>query len=194
VNSSSMAKTILFWISIVLLGVMLWRLVSANGQATREAEPSYSEFVSKVDQGDVKEVTIYLSSNSYDLKGEYSKPPNTKFHLTVFKEAAPDLTKQLRDKAVLIKVTEAHSSDWLLILLNALPLIVLAGFVFFLMKQMQAGGNKALSFGKSRARLLTAGIDISEVRAGRKPGTRVLSVRDGACGIHTLLLERTARS
>ena len=46
----------------------------------------------------------------------------------------------------------------------------------------------------TRARLLTAGIDISEVRAGRKPGTRVLSVRDGACGIHTLLLERTARS
>jgi cell division protease FtsH len=151
-----MAKTILFWISIVLLGVMLWKLVSANGQATREAEPSYSEFVGKVDQGDVKEVTIYLSSNSYDLKGEYSRPANTKFHLTVFKEAAPDLTKQLRDKAVLIKVTEAHSSDWLLILLNALPLIVLAGFVFFLMKQMQAGGNKALSFGKSRARLLSA--------------------------------------
>jgi cell division protease FtsH len=156
VNSSSMAKTILFWISIVLLGVMLWRLVSANGQAAREAEPSYSEFVNKVDQGEVKEVTIYLSSNSYDLKGEYRNPPNTKFHLTVFKEAAPDLTKQLRDKAVLIKVTEAHSSDWLLILLNALPLIVLAGFVFFLMKQMQAGGNKALSFGKSRARLLSA--------------------------------------
>ena len=46
----------------------------------------------------------------------------------------------------------------------------------------------------TRARLLTAGIDISEVRAGRKPGTRVLSVRDGACGTHTLLLERTARS
>ena len=46
----------------------------------------------------------------------------------------------------------------------------------------------------TRARLLTAGIDVSEVRAGRKPGTRVLSVRDGTCGVRTLLLERTARA
>jgi catechol 2,3-dioxygenase-like lactoylglutathione lyase family enzyme len=45
----------------------------------------------------------------------------------------------------------------------------------------------------ARARLLADGIDMSEVRKGRKPGTRVASVRNGACGIHTLLLERTAR-
>ena len=45
----------------------------------------------------------------------------------------------------------------------------------------------------TRARLATAGIDVSEVRAGRKPGTRVMNVRDGTCGIHTLLLERTGR-
>jgi catechol 2,3-dioxygenase-like lactoylglutathione lyase family enzyme len=45
----------------------------------------------------------------------------------------------------------------------------------------------------SRARLIAAGIDVSEVRAGRKPGTRVLSVRGGTCGIHTLLVERTAK-
>jgi catechol 2,3-dioxygenase-like lactoylglutathione lyase family enzyme len=46
----------------------------------------------------------------------------------------------------------------------------------------------------TRARLVAAGIDVSEVRNGRKPGTRVLSVRDGTCGIHTLLLERTAKT
>ena len=44
----------------------------------------------------------------------------------------------------------------------------------------------------TRARLLAAGIDVSEVRQGRKPGTRVVSLRDGTCGIHTLLLERAA--
>jgi cell division protease FtsH len=155
-NSSSTAKTILFWICIVFLGVMLWKLVSANGAQAREDEPSYSEFMAKVDAGDVKEVTLYLSPNSYELQGEYVRPANRKFHVTVFKEAAPDLAKTLRDKAVQIKVKEVRSGDWLLILLNALPLILLAGFVFFLMRQMQAGGNKALSFGKSRARLLSA--------------------------------------
>ncbi|UZE51232.1 VOC family protein [Rhodopseudomonas sp. P2A-2r] len=46
----------------------------------------------------------------------------------------------------------------------------------------------------ARARLVAAGIDVSEVRQGRKPGTRVLSVRDGACGVHTLLVERTAKA
>lgn len=45
----------------------------------------------------------------------------------------------------------------------------------------------------TRARLVAAGIDVSEVRAGRKPGTRVISVRTGTCGVHTLLIERTAK-
>jgi len=45
----------------------------------------------------------------------------------------------------------------------------------------------------TRTRLLAAGVDVSDVRAGRKPGTRVMSVRNGTCGIHTLLLERTAK-
>jgi len=156
VNSSSTAKTILFWISIVFLGVMLWKLVSSNGQAAREDTPSYSEFIAKVDEGDVKEVTLYLSPNSYELQGEYVRPVNRKFHVTIPKENAPEITKALRDKAVQLNVKEVRSGDWVLILLNALPLLLLAGFVFFLMRQMQAGGNKALSFGKSRARLLSA--------------------------------------
>jgi cell division protease FtsH len=156
VNPSSTAKTILFWLSIVLLGVMLWKLVSQNGQSAREDTPSYSEFMAHVEQGDVKEVTMYLSPNSYELQGEYAKPANKKFHTTIFKEDAPNLSKTLRDKSVLINVKEVRSGDWLIILLNALPLLLLVGFCLFLMRQMQAGGNKALSFGKSRARLLSA--------------------------------------
>src|SRR5580693_10448893 len=103
VNSSSTAKTILFWISIVFLGVMLWKLVSANGQTAREDEPSYSEFMAHVDAGDVKEVTMYLSPNSYEIQGEYLRPANRKFTGTVFKEAAPDLVKELKDKGAVIK-------------------------------------------------------------------------------------------
>ena len=155
-NSSSTAKTILFWISIVFLGVMLWRLVSANGAQSQKQEPSYSEFMAKVDAGQVKEVTMYLSANSYELQGEYIQPANTKFIVLIAKENAPEVTKALHDKAVQLKVKEVRSGDWLLIMLNALPLVLLVGFCLFLMRQMQAGGNKALSFGKSRARLLSA--------------------------------------
>ena len=156
-NSSSTAKTILFWISIVFLGVMLWKLVSANGSQQREDTPGYTEFMAHVDAGDVKEVTLYLSPNSYEVQGEYLRPANRKFTVTVFKEAAPDLVKELKDKGAVIKgMKEVRSGDWILILLNAAPLILLVGFCLFLMRQMQAGGNKALSFGKSRARLLSA--------------------------------------
>ena len=135
-NSSSTAKTILFWISIVFLGVMLWRLVSANGQAAREDTPSFSEFAAKVDKGDVKEVTLYLSQNSYELQGEYIQPANRKFRVLIPKEKAPQIMDTLRDRSVQLSVKEVRSSDWVLILLNALPLLLLAGFVFFLMRQM----------------------------------------------------------
>ena len=155
-NSSSTAKTILFWISIVFLGVMLWKLVSTNASQAREDEPSYSLLMAKIDAGEIKEVTMYLSPNSYELKGEYSKPQNQKFRAIIAKENSPEVTKALRDKAVQVKVQEVRSGDWVLILLNAAPLILLVGFCLFLMRQMQSGGNKALSFGKSRARLLSA--------------------------------------
>ena len=155
-NSGSTLKTILFWLSIVLLGVMLWQLVSKNGAQARDDEPSYSMFMAKIDAGEINEVTMYLSPNSYELQGEYNKPAHQKFRLIIAKENAPEVTKVLRDKAVQIKVKEVRSGDWVLILLNAAPLILLVGFCLFLMRQMQAGGNKALSFGKSRARLLSA--------------------------------------
>jgi len=135
---------------------MLWRLVSANGQAAREDTPSYSEFAAKVDSGDVKEVTLYLSQNSYELQGEYVRPANRKFRVLIPKEKAPQIMDTLHDKAVQLNVKEVRSSDWWLALLNILPLLLLAAFVFFLMRKMQAGGNKALSFGKSRARLFSA--------------------------------------
>ena len=155
-NSSSTAKTILFWMSIVLLGVMLWKLVSANGSQAHDDTPNYNLFMAKVDQGEVKEVTMYLSQNSYELQGEYIKPATQKFSITIAKESAPIVTKALQDKAVPMRIKEVRSADWLLLVVNGLPLLLIVGFCLFLMRQMQAGGNKALSFGKSRARLLSA--------------------------------------
>jgi cell division protease FtsH len=155
VNPSSTLKTIMFWLFIVMLAVLLWTLVSKSGQSAREEEPSYSEFMAQVDRGNVKEVTLYLSPTSYEIEGEW-REPSKKFRTTIFKESAPDLAKTLRDKNVLINVKEVNRADWVTFLLNAAPLFLLVAFWIFMMRQMQAGGNKALSFGKSRARLLTA--------------------------------------
>jgi len=145
----------MFWLFIVMLAVLLWTLVSKSGQSAREEEPSYSEFMAQVDRGNVKDVVMYLSPSSYEIEGEW-REPSKKFRTTIFKESAPDLAKTLRDKQVLITVKEVNRADWVTFLLNAAPLFLLVAFWIFMMRQMQAGGNKALSFGKSRARLLTA--------------------------------------
>jgi cell division protease FtsH len=155
VNPSSTLKTIMFWLFIIMLAVLLWTLVSKSGQSAREEEPSYSEFMAQVDRGNVKDVVMYLSPTSYEIEGEWREPAK-KFRTTIFKESAPDLAKTLRDKNVLITVKEVNRADWVTFLLNAAPLFLLVAFWIFMMRQMQAGGNKALSFGKSRARLLTA--------------------------------------
>ena len=154
-NSNSTAKTIVFWMIIILLGVFLWKMVSNTGQAGKEDELSYSQFMDQVDNGNVKDLTLYLSANSYEVRGQYLKQEKM-FRVTIFKESAPDLVKMLRDKRVTLNVKEVTRGDWLTFLLNAAPLFLLVGFWIFMMRQMQAGGNKALSFGKSRARLLTA--------------------------------------
>jgi cell division protease FtsH len=154
VNVSSTAKTVLFSTFIILLCLVLWRMVSASGQSAHE-EPSYSDFMAQVDHGNVREVTVNLSPNSYEIEGEWREPA-TKFRTTVFKEVAPDLSKELRDKGVLINIKEVKRADWVNFLLTAAPLLLLVGFFIFMMRRMQAGGSNVLSFGKSRARLLTA--------------------------------------
>jgi len=155
VNSSSAAKTILVWMFIILLGLVLWKVFTPTSQSSRVYDETYGVFMTNVDRGNVKEVTMLLSQNSYEIDGEYREPAE-KFRVTIFKEAAPDLVKELRDKGVAINVKEVRGNDWVAIVINLLPFVVLFGLWIFMIRQMQAGGNKALSFGKSRARLLTA--------------------------------------
>ncbi len=154
-NSSSAAKTILVWMFNILLGLVLWKVFTPTSQSSRVLDETYGLFMTNVDRGNVKEVTLLLSPNSYEVDGEY-REPGEKFRVTIFKEAAPDLIKELRDKGVAINVKEVRGNDWVTIVINLLPFVVLFGLWIFMIRQMQAGGNKALSFGKSRARLLTA--------------------------------------
>ena len=165
-NSSSNAKTILFWISIVFLGTMLWKLVSTNGTSTKQDAISYSEFMAKVDSDDITAVMLYLSPNSYEVYGESASPARRKFELTVSKEVVPDLLRQLRQKNVPVEVKEVRSGDWTLILLNAAPLILLVGFCLFLMRQMRGNAKRALV---SRAATARTGIgyDLHRLEEGR---------------------------
>ena len=112
VNANSKARTILFGMFIIVLFVVLWRVVSARGQATRKLEPSYSELISQVDRGNVKEVTLYLSPNSYELEGQYRQPAQ-QFRVTIAKESYVDLTKELFDKGAMMNVKAVTRADWI---------------------------------------------------------------------------------
>jgi len=140
---------------MVVLAVVLWQMASRGTQSAHDDQPSYSDFVTKLDNGNVKDVTIYLSQNSAELQGIYRD--STKFRgVTVANTAIPEITKTLTDKGVPFDYKEVSSGNWINIVFGFAPIILLVGFWIFMMRQMQAGGNKALSFGKSRARLLTA--------------------------------------
>ena len=140
---------------MILLAVVLWRMASGTSQSVKEEDSNYTNFLAKLDQGQVKEVTILLSPNSAELKGDYRDGGKFR-NVTIANTAIPDITKTLQEKGVRYNYAEVKNADWLTFIVNFAPLMLLVAFWIFMMKQMQAGGNKALSFGKSRARLLTA--------------------------------------
>ncbi len=145
---NSTAKTILFWIALLLTAVLLYQVVQRTS-TSREQPYAFSRFLQEVERGNVKEVTIAES----DVKGVLSTGENFR---TVMPMEYPDLINMLREKQVTITGEKPTQSPWLAGLVSRSPFLFLIGFWIFFMRQMQSGGNKALSFGKSRARLLTA--------------------------------------
>jgi len=152
---NSTIRIVLFWLVMLVLAVVLWKITQGTANSTREVELSLTDFYRNTESGNVGEVTFYLTPISAEAQGELHQP-STKFHVTMPKESIPDISKMLRDKGVQIKVKEVSRGDWMNLALNLLPLLVIIGLWLFMFRQVQAGGNKALSFGKSRARLLTA--------------------------------------
>jgi len=145
---NSTVKTVVFWLVIVLSAFLLWQVVKAGGAGQKEKEINFSQFMSDVDHGNVREVTI----TGMEVKGKYAD--NSVFHTTV-PVNYPDMIKALESKNVTITFRDISNGSWPTWLLNLAPLILLAALWFFMIRQMQTGGNKALSFGKSRARLLS---------------------------------------
>ena len=146
---NSTVKQVVFWLVIVLSGVLLWQVVKAGNSGVKEREINFSQFMNDVDQAKVKDVTI----TGPDVRGQYANE-KASFHTTV-PANYPDMIKILRDKGVNITVKDASGGGWPSWLLNLAPIILLAALWIFMIRQMQTGGNKALSFGKSKARLLS---------------------------------------
>ena len=146
---NSTVKQVVFWLVILLSGVLLYSVVRNNGAAVKDSEINFSQFLSDIDAGKIKDVTVL----GPEVRGNYSNQ-KAGFHTTVPANYT-DMYKSLRDKGVNITVKDVSGGGWPSWLLQMLPLVVILGLWFFMIRQMQSGGNKALSFGKSRARLLS---------------------------------------
>ncbi len=150
-------KTLALWGIVFLVGMLLYRLLT--GPPAAEEQLNYTQFIAAVEQGRVRSVTMVGNESGYEIRGQLrdaaAERPGRPFTTTAPKDDA--LMEILRAAKVDIEVKRPRENTYLFSLLSwLLPMVIIIGFWVILMRQMQTGGNKALSFGKSKARLSSA--------------------------------------
>ncbi|MGE5487954.1 MAG: ATP-dependent zinc metalloprotease FtsH [bacterium] len=143
---NSNVKTAIFWVVLIMVVILLWTVVK-QGQRKTERTLTFSEFVSAVQEGKVKKVTI----TDQEVRGTY-REENIGLRTTL-PANYPQIYDLLRASNVDMDIKQPSSGNLVSIVVQAIPFVLLLAFWIFMVRQMQSGGNKALSFGKSRARL-----------------------------------------
>jgi len=154
-------KTMAFWVVVILLFLVVFRTL--YNEQGREAPIVYTEFLEQVDGGNIAEIQIV----DQQVRGELLSPAMTALQgvsqaYTRFKVIIPPnaegLTDRILEKNGGAKVSVGlPGTNWTQIVFAWLPILLILGIWLFIMRQMQSGGNRAFTFGKSRARLLTGG-------------------------------------
>ena len=137
-------KSLLFWMGFMAVVLVIWN-VSTNFQA-RDRAVTFSEFLRWVEAGQVESVTITGS----EITGTATGGENFRTYAPLQYEG---LANQLIDRDVAITARDESGSAWTTVLYYWAPILMIIAFWIFFMRQVQSGGNKALSFGKSRAKL-----------------------------------------
>ena len=149
---NSTVKTALLWVVIIVLVFLLWSLFNTAKGASEQIP--FSTFLDRVNQGSVEKVTI----RGDEIRGETkATAPGGKheFNATGPANMPDDVFKRLEDKGVVVEFEPQRDAPFITALITWAPFLFLIGLWIFFMRQMQAGGNKALSFGKSKAKLLS---------------------------------------
>jgi len=144
---NSRVKNLLFWVVVGLFMILLFNLFTVAPHP-QEEEVIFSDFMAHLDRGEIEKVIIQENDISAVLKDGT--------RIRTYSVEYPDLVKALRERSVQIEAKPPDEYPWYVSFLGTwFPFLLFIGLWFFLMRQMQVGGNRALSFGKSRARLLT---------------------------------------
>jgi cell division protease FtsH len=146
---NSTVKTVLFWLLIVVSAALLWEVVKGARDSQKDKEINVTQFMSDVDSGNVRELTV----SGMEVNGKYRD--GSAFHTTApANYFTPEMLKTLQTKGINIKFRDINGGNWAW-LIQVVPIVLIGAVWIFMLRQMQTGGNKALSFGKSRARLLS---------------------------------------
>jgi cell division protease FtsH len=138
-------KNLALWLVISLMMILLFNLF--NQPRTNQDKVTFSDFLTAVERGEIREVTI----QGHNISGKFSNQKEFRTYAPYY----PDLIKALRDRGVKISAKPEDDSPWYMtILISWFPMILLIAFWIFFMRQMQAGGTKAMSFGKAKVKLL----------------------------------------
>jgi len=139
-------KNLALWLVIGMIMIALFNIF--NQPLSSQSDVIFSEFMDQVESGKISEVTIQGDR----VSGKYTDGSSFQ---TMTPSKDQDLVRVLREKGVRIVVVPPEQTSWYMnILISWFPMILLLGIWIFFMRQMQSGGGKALSFGKSKARLM----------------------------------------
>ena len=145
-------KGILFWIISLFVLILLWNMLSdLSGSKTKKI--SFSQFMDKVESNQILNAQISSNVVSGNMTPEENSP-YTRYETNIPLDY-PDLIKVLRNHGVNIEVEKLNKNEWLSLLLSWAPFVVL--IVFWVLIMRQQGGNKAFTFGKSKARMFAGG-------------------------------------
>tara|TARA_B100000959_G_scaffold287499_1_gene373064 strand:+ start:199671 stop:201620 length:1950 start_codon:yes stop_codon:yes gene_type:complete len=143
-----MYKNFALWLVVVLVVIALFNMFSQTQVNTRNI--SFTEFIDAVEQNNVSEVTVHNDQ----VHGIFKDGKTFSTHIVEY----PDLVKELRKSGVKITASPSEQTPWYLnMFISWFPMILLIGIWIFFMRQMQNGGSRALSFGKSKAKMINNG-------------------------------------
>src|SRR5665213_2306336 len=146
---NSTVKQVVIWVLMVGCMIMAWKYFSKNFEPSNDKLVTMTDTMNAAAQGKLGNVTI----NGTDITGEF-KDGKQKFHTTI-PANYPDFYNAMKSSNVNMNIKDTQNGLWMNALLQFLPILLIVGLFMFMMRQMQSGGNKAMSFGKNRARLLS---------------------------------------
>ena len=151
----SSQKTLALWAIIAVAAFIMFQMYE-SGQQNKVADFKYPEFIKALNANQIAKITLHTDSGeiSGEIKSEFKEEYKNALKFKFDSEVSPEMRQMIEAKGIVPNFKKSENSALTGFLLNYLPVILIFIIVLFLLRQFQSNGGKAMSFGKSRARLL----------------------------------------